>query len=156
MKKLIIVRHSKAERTGIADIERKLTDEGKTDAGETGKLLKQNNVKPDIIISSPANRALKTSKIIAKKLHFPKEKIIEQMELFTDGAHEIVQLLRNVDNDFNTVMIVGHNPVLLETINALHDEGLDALHTSEAVNMEFEVMEWSEISPATCTKVQSL
>jgi len=67
MKRLYLVRHAKSSwnRPELDDIDRPLNKRGKRDAPFMGQRLKQHDVCPDLIISSPAKRALKTAKIIA-------------------------------------------------------------------------------------------
>ena len=62
MKKLIIVRHAHAVHDGSADFNRTLTREGQEEAVAAGKMLKKNELIPDMIISSPAARTVQTAK----------------------------------------------------------------------------------------------
>ena len=70
MKTLFLVRHAKSSRddTAMPDKDRPLNDRGKRDAPKMGERLAKRDVKPNLILSSPARRALKTAEIIAKKL----------------------------------------------------------------------------------------
>jgi len=90
MKKLCIVRHAKSswDDPGLLDLERPLNKRGKRDAPFMGERLKKYKVKPDLIISSPAKRAMKTAKIIASKINYPVKKLLRPI-LFTTGAVSI-------------------------------------------------------------------
>ena len=70
MKKLYLVRHAKSswENNKLKDIDRPLNKRGKRDAPFMGRLMKENNIKPDLLISSPAERALRTAKIFSKEM----------------------------------------------------------------------------------------
>ena len=72
MKTLFLVRHAKSSRNDAAmpDKDRPLNDRGKRDAPKMGERLAKRDVKPDLILSSPARRALRTAEIIAKKLDY--------------------------------------------------------------------------------------
>jgi len=72
MKTLFLVRHAKSMRDDAAmpDKDRPLNDRGKRDAPKMGERLAKRYVKPNLILSSPARRALKTAQIIAKKLDY--------------------------------------------------------------------------------------
>ena len=74
MKTLYLARHAKSswKHPELKDIERPLNKRGKRDAPYIGDLLKEEGVKPDILISSPAVRARKTSVVIAEKIDYPK------------------------------------------------------------------------------------
>ena len=75
---LFLVRHAKSSWDGVAlpDKERPLADRGKRDAPMMGKRLAKRQVKPDLIMSSPARRALSTAEIIAKELNYRAESIV--------------------------------------------------------------------------------
>jgi hypothetical protein len=77
MKTLFLVRHAKSswEYTALPDKDRPLNDRGKRDAPKMGKRLAKRDVKPDLILSSPARRALTTAEIIAKKLNYKRRDI---------------------------------------------------------------------------------
>ena len=72
MKTLFLIRHAKSswDDTALADKDRPLNDRGKRDAPKMGKRLADRDVNPDLILSSPAMRALTTAEIIAKKLDY--------------------------------------------------------------------------------------
>ena len=65
MKTLFLIRHAKSswEYTALPDKDRPLNDRGKRDAPKMGKRLAKRDVTPDLILSSPARRALTTAEI---------------------------------------------------------------------------------------------
>ena len=71
MKKLFLIRHAKSSHDDLKmkDIDRTLNNRGKEDAPMMGKILKEKGVKPDLIFSSPAVRALETAKFFSKELN---------------------------------------------------------------------------------------
>ncbi|QSH41236.1 histidine phosphatase family protein [Lentisphaerota bacterium ZTH] len=156
MKNLIIIRHSKTEKYGKSDFERKLTERGRTDAATVGKLLKKNGVKPEMLLCSPAKRARKTAKILTGSADWPQDIIAEDMILYTEGACEIISQLRSFDDSLRTLVIVGHNPVLLEIVNILSKTGISGLRTSGVVKMRFKAAAWSDISEDTCCCLKEL
>ncbi|MDZ7649748.1 MAG: histidine phosphatase family protein [Cytophagales bacterium] len=84
MKTLYIIRHAKScwDNLDLSDFERPLNDRGKKDAPRMGKRLKERRVTPDVMLSSPATRALVTCQEIAKVLGFPEEKIKTDKRLY--------------------------------------------------------------------------
>ena len=78
MKTLFLIRHAKSswDDTALSDKDRPLHDRGKRDAPKMGKRLARRDVKPDLILSSPAMRALTTAEIIAKKLDYKRKDIV--------------------------------------------------------------------------------
>ena len=78
MKTLYLVRHAKSswDEANQSDFERTLNERGANDAATMAKLLGKKNVKPELIISSPAARALLTAEIFAEQLHYLAKNIL--------------------------------------------------------------------------------
>ena len=78
MKTLFLIRHAKSswDDTALPDKDRPLGDRGRRDAPKMGKRLAKRDVKPDLILSSPARRALTTAEIVAKKLDYKLKDIV--------------------------------------------------------------------------------
>ena len=123
MKTLYVIRHAKSswDDTGIADFERPLNDRGKRDAPRMGKRLKEKKVHPDLLLSSPAKRALSTCKRIAELLKYPKERIKTDQDLYHADDEQILEVLRRIKDKHEVVIVFGHNPGLTDFINALSD-----------------------------------
>jgi phosphohistidine phosphatase len=85
VKRLIVVRHAKAEKAEAhqRDFMRPLAGRGRRDAAEMGHRLAKRGTQPDAVVSSPAPRALETARIVARELDFPWSEI--RLE---DGAYE--------------------------------------------------------------------
>ena len=83
MKRLVLVRHAKAVQWGYEDdFNRDLTERGVSDAGKVSAFLKEKGIRPDLIITSPAARALQTAMIFAGTFNYPEEKVVEEEEMF--------------------------------------------------------------------------
>ncbi|MFA7231859.1 MAG: phosphohistidine phosphatase SixA [Victivallaceae bacterium] len=156
MKTLIILRHAKAEKNGPSDFERKLSDEGKIAAEHNAGQMKQHGINPDLIISSPAKRALKTAKITAKILNISDNLIIEDLQIYAAGASKLIKLLRHTDDSFKEVMLVGHNPDLFEMIEELSPQPVDVLRPGDAVMLKFETNSWQKISAENCVSTKKI
>src|SRR6478609_6616404 len=115
MKTLYLVRHAKSswDDIDLSDFDRPLNDRGKKDAPKMGKRLKERDIFPDVMLSSPAKRALETCKAIAKALSFPEEKITTDKRLYhasEDQLLKVVQGLKDRHDNVEVIMIFGHNP----------------------------------------------
>src|SRR4030095_15853185 len=121
MKTLFLIRHAKSSRDDptLADKDRPLNERGKRDATKVGKRLAKLRVKPDSILSSPAARALKTAKIIAKKLDYKRRNIVVDDRLYAVEADELLVVIRELKNEVGRVMLVGHNPEMTELAHRL-------------------------------------
>ena len=92
MKTLFLVRHAKSSRedTRLPDKDRPLNDRGKRDAPKMGKRLAKRDVRPELILSSPAMRALTTAEMIAKKLDYKLKEIVVDDRLYPSDADEML------------------------------------------------------------------
>jgi len=121
MKRVVIVRHAKSVPYGYEDdFTRDLTDRGKNDANLVSSELMKNGVKPDLLISSPAKRALKTARIFADNLEFDRSQIEEIKDIY-DGltTSEFLELIQTLPDDAGTVFFFGHNPGFHFFVNKL-------------------------------------
>jgi phosphohistidine phosphatase len=146
MKRLIIVRHAKAEQGGFDhDFKRELSEKGKDDAHRISNDLKEWEIFPDYIISSPAIRALTTARIYAEELNFPKQKIIERKGLYFDfTTAEFVDMLHEIPNEFKNVFVFGHNPFMYFMVENMCNGFAGDMPTCSTVVIDFPVNSWKE------------
>ncbi len=150
-KTLYLIRHAKSswENTSLRDHDRPLNKRGKRDAPFMAKVLRKKGVKPDLIISSTAERALEFAKVIAEELDYSKKKISATKELYMADEKEMMEILRSTDDSLKTVFMIGHNPYITEFANSLCNHNLDNIPTSGIFCVEFDVKKWNEIKPGT-------
>src|SRR5258708_25680804 len=131
MKILCLVRHEKSswDDPGIDDLERPLNKRGEKDAPRMGKRLKEQNVTPNLIYSSPAFRAMTTAKIIAGILGYPVNSIRSESKLYHADADAILEIVHRVPEKNDCILMAGHNPGLSEFANDLLDETIDNIPT---------------------------
>jgi len=113
MKKLYIIRHAKSswKDFSLDDFDRPLNKRGRLNAPYMGNKLKQKNILPDIIISSPAKRAKMTAKAIAQEINFAKE-IVYDKNIYEASVYTLDQIIKSVNNTQNIIFLFGHNPSL--------------------------------------------
>lgn len=149
MKYLYVVRHAKSswDFPHLRDFDRPLNDRGRKNAPEMGLRLKNRGIKPSLILSSPANRALSTSQLIANKLDYPIKDIKTNQNLFHASSRDIFKILSLQDGHHRSVMIVGHNPGLTDFTNALlNHETIDNVPTTGVVALHLPINSWKEIN----------
>jgi phosphohistidine phosphatase len=149
MKTLYVVRHAKSswENTDLPDLERPLNDRGKTDAPRMGKRLKEKEIYPELLISSPAKRAFSTAKRIAEILNYKAENIKIKEKLYHAGADQILGVLKNVKDSIESVMIFGHNPGLTDFVNEFSEEDFvtDNIPTCGIAAFHIPIESWTDI-----------
>jgi phosphohistidine phosphatase len=146
MKTLYIVRHAKSswKHSELSDIERPLNKRGERDAPFIGNTLKEKGIQPDLIISSPAVRARKTSGVIAEIIDYPKDKILINEIIYDASSSELLSMIQELDDKYNSVMIFGHNPGFTMLNNYLTDSFIDNIPTCGVVGIHFN-SSWDKI-----------
>ena len=116
MKTLFLIRHAKSswDDPALPDKDRPLGDRGRRDAPKMGKRLAKRDVKPDLILSSPARRAFTTAEIMAKKLDYKLKHIVVDDRLYAGAVHDLLNVIHKLGDKLERVMLFGHNPELTE------------------------------------------
>jgi phosphohistidine phosphatase len=148
MKTLILVRHAKTEpiHSQITDFERNLLNRGVKDAHNVSLKMLDKKIIPDLIISSPARRAVETAEIFAGNFDYPKQNILIN-ELIYDHYTTIdfIKLIGGQNNKYNKIMVFGHNPSFEILAYRFTNEFNKHLPTTGIIGMNFEVKSWKEI-----------
>lgn len=151
MKTLYIVRHAKSswEYEGVDDADRPLKKRGINDAQMMSQILKDKIERPDVFISSSANRALHTAVIFAKKFKYPMAnlKISNSLYSFSDGY--LVKTIKALDNGFNSAIIFSHNHGINDFVNAYGSKFIDNVPTCGIVSIQFDNKHWKSIKRGT-------
>ena len=110
-----------------------------------GRRLAAEEHQPDLIISSPANRAFSTAGLIAKELAYDDAGIITDKSLYFAGTGSMLKLLEGLEDSYQKVMIVGHTPAMTSLLNILCDTQIDNMPTCAIAVIEFDMTCWSEL-----------
>lgn len=157
MKKVVLVRHGKAETWGysIKDHQRKLIAKGRLNSEKMSAVLKEQGIFPDEIITSDAARSVETAVIFAEALGSPVEDIKKLHWLYEDVVTaDFVQLLQSIDNEKETVFVFGHNPWMSGVAYKLSGNFSELMPTCAFVIIEFPIEDWSELEARTGTVSQ--
>ncbi len=144
MKRLYLARHAKSswEEEWLDDFERPLNERGKRDAPMMGEVLKDLGVKPDVLVTSPAARAVATARILARILEYPLEKIRYRERLYEAGNRDFVDAIATLDDEHESAMLIGHNPTLTSVANMLTGAGIENVPTAGVVGIGFDEDSW--------------
>jgi len=147
VKELIIVRHAKSSwrDSGLEDRERPLNKRGERDAPEMGARLARRKDRPDLIVSSPAVRALATARIIARKLDYARKDIVLIERLYGAGLDELLDVIRKADESVATLLLFGHNPGLTQLANHLGPREIPNLPTCGVLHLRFDADIWAVV-----------
>ena len=110
-KELWLLRHGKSDQdTDLTDIERPLKKRGEKNAFEMGRWMEQNQLIPEVIITSPAKRAYDTACIVTEAMHGNPDHIVVDKRIYFHGIEEIKNVLSDVASHSHKILIIGHNP----------------------------------------------
>src|SRR5882762_1309950 len=159
MKKLYLVRHAKSSWADpdMDDFDRPLNDRGTNDAPRMARLLKEQKIVPDRMISSPAVRALSTCKAFAEVLKYDPGKIVTVPKLYHASAEtwlNVLSSLKEHKDDEDITLVFGHNPGITEFTNELLNISIDDIPTCGIVSATLKIDSWTEIAWG-CGKLDS-
>jgi phosphohistidine phosphatase len=154
MKTLVLIRHAKSswDDSTLLDQDRPLNDRGRRDAPKMGERLAKRDVKPDLILSSPAVRALRTAEIIARKVDYRRKDIVVNERLYAVEADDLLDVIHQLGDKVERVMLFGHNPELTELAHRLSGEITD-MPTCAVAEFKFDAKSWSNIGKTKPAKV---
>ena len=148
MKTLYIVRHAKSswKYPNLDDFERPLNKRGRKNAPFMGTILKKLKVAPDLVMSSPANRAAMTARMIAAKINYPLEKSRYSESIYEFSENALIQVIKQIDDSVKKAMVVGHNPAANGLANYIGDQPIGNIPTSGVFCVELDISSWENIS----------
>ncbi|BAF72842.1 SixA phosphatase family protein [Sulfurovum sp. NBC37-1] len=146
MKKLYLIRHAKSDWSDLSknDFDRGLNKRGKRSIPIMAKALREKGIIPDLILSSSAKRAKKTAKGLSKALHY-EGKIFFNEGLYFTEPEEMIEMVRNVDDRYQSLFLIGHNPEMTELANILTEVYIDNTPTLGIVAISFDIQKWNDI-----------
>lgn len=124
-RELLVLRHGKSDwSTGVDDYHRPLKERGKRAAEQVGTWLAQQAMLPDLVVTSPAKRALTTARMVCDAMGSGPLDISEDRRIYAAGVGELLGVLGDCSRDACRVLLVGHNPGLEELLIWLADADL--------------------------------
>ena len=145
MKTLYVLRHAKSSWNdeSLSDFERPLNERGKKAAPFMGEFMKKNDFAPDLIISSPAERAKQTAELVKKAANFAAE-IRFNEKIYEASPLRLLEVVSEADANAKTLMLVGHNPGFEGLVRVLAGENA-RMPTAALAVLDLEINDWSEI-----------
>ena len=145
MKRVTLIRHAKSDwNNDLCDFDRPLNHRGLKDAPFMGSLMRKMGLEFDAIISSSATRAKITAKLVADEIGC--DNIEFNRGIYECVAQDLIDIISGVNDRYSSILIVGHNPTITQTINILGDIYLMNLVTSAFVTIEFDIKNFKSIT----------
>jgi phosphohistidine phosphatase len=152
MRRLLLLRHAKAvpATDPLTDSARPLAERGLRDARRVGERLRQHELRPTLILSSPATRALQTAELVAAAMDYPREEIALERRLYLAEPGTLMTVIAGQSAATETLLVVGHNPGLTELAHQLLPAlDVDDLPTCAVVGLEYgDAPDWAGIAGA--------
>jgi phosphohistidine phosphatase len=144
MKTLTLLRHAKSswKDPHLSDRERPLNKRGKRDAPVMGRRILKAGIRPSLIVSSPAVRAWKTAKTVARELNYPREFLQREEDLYLASLDDLIDVVAAQDQGFNSLMLVAHNPGMTDFANYLSPGLTNNLPTAGVVSVLIDRNDW--------------
>ena len=147
MKHVYLVRHAKSSWADpdLKDHDRPLNARGRSDAPRMAARLKKDGVQIDGILTSSAKRARQTAQAFADAYGMGKDGILKEKKLYHAGPKTIERCIQQLPDDWDTVLVFGHNPGYTEAANALkNDDYIGNLPTCGIVGSKSDTKKWNK------------
>lgn len=120
MKRLYILRHAQALNTPVGgkDFDRNLSSQGHDDAQALGKIIREKSYAPSLVLYSAAMRTFQTY----DGLQLGKTQSHSNADLYDANAEYVIDIIHDLDDDYNSLMLIGHNPTIHELCMRLASE----------------------------------
>ena len=152
MKTLYLMRHAKSSWSfdELTDQERPLNDRGRTDAPHMGQALAKRQIALDLLVSSPAVRALTTAVLVARELGYEHDKIVVEPAIYQADLDSLLGIIRDLPDAAGSALLTGHNPTITDTANYLlpNNSLTHEMPTAAVVCIRFQTDYWAEAGPA--------
>jgi phosphohistidine phosphatase len=148
MKTFYLIRHAKSDwaQIGQRDFLRPLAERGHRDAPIMASFLKNQGVQFDLIVSSPAERALTTAQYFAGRMEIPIADISTDMKIYNASLEDMIEIISDLPDNFGEVALFGHNPTF--TYAGFHFSGkqiIDDMPTCSVVQLKSTAKIWAEV-----------
>ncbi len=151
MKSLILLRHAEAVATSSShiDFDRELTDQGLLDANSIGQRLFAADIRPGLIIASPAKRTQQTAMIVAANLQYDVRDVMFDERLYDNTEKQTLNIIHEVDEGISQLLLIAHNPTQTNLIHTICGPSTLHLSTSCAAEIILTIQNWYDVSENT-------
>lgn len=151
MKTIYFVRHAKSswDHPMLQDFDRPLNPRGLRDAPFMGKLLHAKGAKPDVLISSPAQRALHTARFFAEAMGHDPDSVQQEPQIYEAYPETIFFFIQALPNEHQEIFLFGHNPTWTSLANQFSEEFLSNIPTCGVFKVEAAVDDWAAFTRHT-------
>jgi phosphohistidine phosphatase len=160
VKRLFLLRHAKSawDDRALHDRDRPLAPRGRKAAKRVARWAKKHSVSPQLVVCSSAVRARQTMQRMLPSLGKPQ--VWVEVTLYSAGAETLLARIQALPDEVDEVMLVGHNPGLMEVLlllaapGQLRERAAVNVPTGALAELEVDVVRWADVSPGTARLTQ--
>jgi len=153
MKTLLLIRHAKSswDDSQLSDFERPLNERGKKDAPVMAKRIREEKIKIDCFISSPAKRAKKTASFFMDEYGVKEKDLVLLPSLYEASVNNFYDAVENINDTNNVVALFSHNPGITDFVNTLTEKHIDNMPTCSVFALKIKTKKWQDFKKAEKT-----
>lgn len=147
MKEFLLVRHAKSswDEPGLSDIERPLNKRGSKDGPRMARYLRDQNIIPDYLATSPAVRAHTTAGFFHEEFNNELKGFDVFQDLYFGSEDDILFILKTLEPSISLPAVFSHNPTLTYFANKFDTEHIDNIPTCGVVHLRSQCEVWNEL-----------
>ena len=130
----------------MPDFDRPIRTDRHDDAAMIAGEIAKKKAIPDHIMASPARRTMQTAKLFCTEWEIKYKSVETAESLYEGSAENILTVINGIEDKFDMVAIICHNPSVTYFINQYSDGRIDNVPTTGAAFISFDVKHWQEIS----------
>jgi len=155
-KSLYLLRHAKAESATLqfSDEDRALTPKGVNDAKKLATKLVKKDIKFDLILTSPAIRAITSAQIIANRLD-QKQSLRVEKKLYQADSTTLLAIVGKLHKKIKSILLVGHNPEFEDFAAYMTGESV-SMQTCSLIEFTFELKDWKDFEKVRSVQMKLL
>ena len=128
----------------MADFDRPLNDRGLAAAPFMGEVMARKEIQPDVVISSPANRAMQTA-ILVKEASGSNSPLQYDERIYEASQQNLRSVASQIPENFASALLVGHNPGMEGFIHYLTGQ-LEPMSTAALAVIELDIDSWLDLT----------
>jgi phosphohistidine phosphatase len=138
------MRHAKSswKDAGMRDFERPLNERGRQSAPLMGRLLRRRKTLPDLVVSSPAERARETTALVTESAAVRAPVRFDE-RIYEAAAATLLEVVAQMDESADTALLVGHNPGMEELIASLTG-AQERMPTAAVACVTLDIEKWAK------------
>ena len=155
-KSLYLLRHAKAESATLqfSDEDRALTPKGVNDAKKLATKLVKKDIKFDLILTSPAIRAITSAQIIANRLD-QKQSLRVEKKLYQADSTTLLAIVGKLHKKIKSILLVGHNPEFEDFAAYMTGKSV-SMQTCSLIEFTFELKDWKDFEKVRSVQMKLL